>query len=106
MFKIRKLSNKIIVLLICGLLICSIQACSASCTAVYVGPDVSADGSTIIARCNDHQGVWGNHITVTPRVENKSSRLMAVCEDGSVKTELPATTYKYTATPYMNSTKA
>lgn len=106
MFKTRNLSKKFMVLLICGLLLCSIQACSASCTAVYVGPEVSADGSTIIARCNDHQGVWGNHITVTPRVENKSGRLMAVCEDGSVKAELPATTYKYTATPYMNSTKA
>ena len=79
------------------------QTCAA-CTAVYVGPDVSADGSIIFARTNDYQDVWGNYITVTPRVENEPGRLMPVSMDGSVKTEIPATTYKYTSTPYMNST--
>ena len=81
------------------------QACAA-CTAVYVGPDVSDDGSTIVARSNDYPAVWGNHITVTPRVENEPGRLMPVSVDGSTKTELPETTYQYTATPYMNSTVA
>ncbi len=78
---------------------------SAACTAIYVGSDVSADGSTIFARSNDNQGVKANQITVTPRVENESGRTMPVSIDGSVKTEIPATTYKYTATPYMNSTR-
>ena len=31
---------------------------------------------------------------------------MFLAVDGKVKTEIPATTYKYTATPYMNSTMA
>lgn len=81
------------------------QACFA-CTAVYVGSEVSADGSVIFARSNDYQEVWGNHITITPRVENQPGRFMPVNDNGSVQTEIPATTYKYTATPYMNSTLA
>ena len=102
---LKFLSKKLVVIFLCGLLVCSMQACAA-CTAVYVGSDVSADGSSIIARSNDFQGVSGNHITVTPRVENKPGRLMPVSDSGKVKTEIPATTYKYTSTPYMDSTIA
>ena len=105
MFKSRYFSKKIIVLFLCVLLGCSMQACVA-CTGVYVGSDVSADGSTIIARSNDYPEVWGNHLTVTPRVENQTGRFMPVSGDGKVKMEIPATTYKYTATPFMNSTMA
>ncbi len=79
---------------------------SAACTAVYVGPDASADGSLIIARSNDYHEVWGNHITVTPHIDNSPGRFMPVSVDGAVKAEVPATTYKYTATPYMNSSGA
>ena len=100
---LKYLSKNLIAFVFCALLLCSMPACAA-CTAVYVGPDVSADGSAIIARTNDFQTVGGNHITVTPRVENEPGRFMSVSDDGSVKTELPSTTYKYTATPYMNST--
>ena len=105
MWELKYSSKKLIVLILCVLLVCSMQTCAA-CTAVYVGPDVSADGSIILARSNDHQDVWGTHITVTPRVENSPGRLMPVSEDGTVKTEIPATTYQYTSTPYMNSTTA
>lgn len=105
MLELRYLSKKLIVIVLCGLLVCSMQACVA-CTAVYVGSDVSADGSTIFARSNDWQDVWGNHITVTPRVENKAGRFMPISIDGKVKTEIPATTYKYTATPFMDSALA
>ena len=103
MFEFKYLPKKSIFLVLCVLLVCSMQACSA-CTAVYVGQDVSADGSIIVARSNDYQEVFANHITVTPRVENEPGRLMPVSPDGKVKTEIPATTYHYTATPYMNST--
>ena len=97
--------KKLVFLVFCILLICSMQACFA-CTAVYVGSDVSEDGSIIVARSNDYPAVWGNHITVTPGVENESGRTMPVSVDGNVKTEIPETTYQYTATPYMNSTMA
>ena len=73
---------------------------------MYVGSDVSADGSIIFARSNDYPDIWGNHITVTPAVENDSGRLMCVSEDGKIKIEIPANTYKYTSTPYMDSTTA
>lgn len=103
MLGLKHFSKILVVLLLCGLLVCGMQTCTA-CTAVYVGPDVSADGSTIIARSNDFQDVWASHLTVTPRVENQPGRFMPLSMDGKVKVELPATTYKYTATPFMNST--
>ena len=103
MLELKHSSKKLIFLVLCVFLVCSMQTCAA-CTAVYVGSDVSADGSLIFARSNDEPDVWGNHITVNPRVENSSGRLMPVSVDGKIKTEIPATTYKYTATPYMNST--
>ena len=103
--KIKYLSKKSIILIFFAVLLCSMQACAA-CTAVYVGQEVSDDGSVIFARTNDLGGVWGNHVTVTPAVENESGRTMPVSLDESVRTEIPETTYKYTATPYMDSTLA
>ena len=105
MLKLKYSSKELIILFFCGLLVFSMQA-SAACTAVYVGPDASADGSIIIARSNDYNNVWGNHITVTPHVDNSPGRFMPVSADGAVKAEIPATTYKFTATPYMNSSEA
>ena len=69
MSEFKYLSKNLVFLVLCLILVCSMQSCSA-CTAVYVGPDVSADGSIIFARSNDLQKVFGEHITVTPRVEN------------------------------------
>ena len=103
--KIKYLSKKLIILILFAVLLCSMQACAA-CTGVYVGQDVSDDGSIIVARTNDSPGVWGNHVTVTPAVENESGRTMPVDIDGSVQVEIPETTYKYTATPFMNGTVA
>ena len=65
-----------------------------ACTAVYVGKEVSADGSYIIARCNDSQGVLGNHIDVIDRVENQPGRKMPIDDAQTVFEELPSTTYK------------
>lgn len=105
MLNFKHLSKVLISILLCGLLVCGMQTGSA-CTAVYVGPDVSADGSAIIARSNDWQDVWGSHLAVTPRVEDQPGRLMPVSGDEKVKVEIPATTYKYTSTPFMDSARA
>lgn len=105
MLRLKNSTRKFIVLFLCALMVCSTQACAA-CTGIYVGPDVSSDGSSIFARSSDTQKVWGNHITVTPGVDNEPGRFMPVSESGKIKTEIPATTYQYTATPYMDSTKA
>ena len=101
----KYLSKKLIILVLCGVLLLSIQSCFA-CTGVYVGQNASADGSVIFGRSNDLQGTYGNYITVTPAVENESGRYMPVNNNGSVKAEIPATTYQYTSTPFMNSTVA
>ncbi len=103
--KLEYSSKKLIGLFFCVVLICSMQV-SAACTGIYVGKDASADGSIIIARSNDYRADWGNHITITPHVDNSPGRFMPVSADGEVKTEIPATTYKYTATPYMDSAHA
>ena len=75
-----------------------------ACTGIYVGSEVSDDGTVMIARSSDNQAVWGNHVTVTERVENEPGRTMPVDMECKVMAELPDTTYKYTATPFFEST--
>ena len=70
-----------------------------ACTAFYVGPKASADGTTIIAKSNDFQHVWANHLEITERVEDEPGRTMPVDLQGTIMTEIPATTYRYTSTP-------
>ena len=93
--------------IICLMLIAAIALiCSSAafaCTAIYVGPQVSADGTTLIAKSNDYQDVWANYITITERVEKKPGRTMPVDNDATVFAPLPATTYRYTSTPWMDS---
>lgn len=80
------------------------ETCNAfACTALYVGPDASDDGTIIIARSNDYPDVWPNYITVVDRVEDKPGRTMPIDNNDTVFVEIPATTYKYTATPWMES---
>ncbi len=67
-----------------------------ACTGVYVGKDVSTDGSVIIARSEDQgQGVVNKRFKVVERVENVSGRYLEVYGAGTTF-PLPATTYKYT----------
>ena len=89
-------------MILCFGIVCS--AGSFACTGVYVGTEVSTDGTVIIARSSDFQNVWGNHVTVTPRVEGKPGRTMPLSDDGEVQIEIPQTTYHYTATPFFAST--
>ena len=77
-----------------------------ACTAVYVGSQASDDGTIIMAKSNDYQAVWANYMTVTDAVENEPGRTMPIDNEATVFTELPAHTYKYTSTPWMDSTTA
>ena len=77
-----------------------------ACTGVYVGRDVSADGTVILAKSNDYQAVWPNHVTVTERKENAPGRSMPVDNGRTVFAPLPAATCRYTSTPWMDSTVA
>ncbi len=77
-----------------------------ACTAVYVGSEVSEDGSAIVARSNDSMGVIGNHITIVDRVEDEPGRKMRIDKGNTVYTEIPPTTYRYIGTPWMESARA
>ena len=90
----------------CLLAALAIAANAGACTAVYVGSKVSEDGTTILAKSNDYQDVWGNCVEITERVENVPGRKMPVDNDATVFALLPATTYRYTSTPFMDSATA
>ena len=77
-----------------------------ACTAVYVGKDASADGTIIMAKSNDYGDNFANHIVIEKAVKNKSGRKMPIDQGGTVFAEIPATTYKYVCTPWMDSTMA
>ena len=75
-----------------------------ACTGVYVGKDASINGDIIIARSNDTQQNFATRIMVVPRVEQYAGRRMPVDSEDSQTHLLPDTTYKYLATPFMQST--
>lgn len=75
-----------------------------ACTGVYIGKDASTNGNIILARSNDTQANYATRIMVVPQVEQDAGREMPVDSDDSVDYPLPATTYKYMATPFMDST--
>lgn len=77
-----------------------------ACTGVYVGRQVSEDGTMLFGKSNDYQNVWGNHVTITQRVENVPGRTMPVDNEATVLAPLPATTFRYTSTPFMDSATA
>ena len=90
--------------ILCLSLVCSTSVALA-CTGIYVGSEASDDGTVIIARSSDNQVVWGNYVTVVPRT-SETGRKMQVDMEGKVFADLPPKTYKYTATPFMDSTQA
>lgn len=83
--------------------VCAATPAALACTAVYVGSDASSDGTTIMAKSNDYQDVWADYVEVTEHVDNEPGRTMPIDNDATVFTELPATTYRYTSTPWMDS---
>ena len=98
--------KKVLAAMLCLMMILMTAGSAGACTAVYVGGKVSADGTTIIAKSNDYPDVWGNYVTITERVENEPGRVMPVDNEATVFAELPATTYRYTSTPFMDSAGA
>ena len=103
---VKGLLKAISILSMCTVVTLSGAAAVSACTAVYVGSGVSGDGTTIIAKSNDYQDVWANYVTITERVEDEPGRTMPVDNDATVFAELPATTYRYTSTPWMDSAVA
>ena len=48
------------------MLLADARVCSA-CSGVYIGPEASADGTVILARCNDSRGLLTHYVNVVPR---------------------------------------
>ena len=96
--------KKLLCVMIC-ILLCLLSACASACTGVYIGKKVSTDGNFIIARTNDTQGVRATRVTVVPRVEQDPNRKMPVDNEDDTFADVPATTFKYTGTPFMDSTR-
>ena len=104
--KHRKTGKLIMAMLLVIAILSSLSGTVFACTAVYVGRNVSEDGTVIIAKCNDYPEVFANHVVMMDRVENTPGRTMPVDEACTVFFELPATTYKYASTPWMAGTQA
>ena len=88
-------------LVLAALIILTVPA--SACTGVYIDSGASSDGTVILGKSNDHQSVWPNYITIVDGVENAPGRSMPVNSAQTVYAPIPATTYKYTATPWMDS---
>ena len=84
------------------MLLADARVCSA-CSGVYIGLEASADGTVILARCNDSRGLLTHYVNVVPRVENKAGRTMPLDSKRTIQIELPETTFQYTETPFADS---
>ncbi len=93
----RKIRFRFIALIVVLAMILSTSGAFA-CTAVHIGKNVSADGTTIIARSEDQGGgAYNKMFKVEPRV-TKAGRYFEDTGTG-FKVKLPKTTYKYTYVP-------
>lgn len=88
---------------LCALLVFLLAVSPAfACTAVYVGKDVSVDGTIMLGRSNDvHPTVAPTMVQVIDRVENVPGRYYS--DDWGFSYPLPDTTYKYTSIPISES---
>ena len=99
--KVRRVLSPFFALFISVFIIFPVTEALA-CTAVYVGPEASADGTTIIARSNDaHPTVMPTIVKVYDRVENEPGRIYD-CRNG-FSWPLPDTTYRYVCIPFTTA---
>lgn len=81
------------------------SASAFACTGVYIGKDVSTEGTTVIARSEDQgSGAYSKMFKVQPRVTKAGRYYVDEGEDqNGFKVPLPKTTYKYTYVPDVTS---
>ncbi len=77
---------------------------SSACTGVYVGAEASSDGTILLGKSNDTQGVYPNHVIVEEPIRKTdiAARLMPIDNADTILDVVPETTYRYTCTPYMD----
>lgn len=82
------------------LIVCMIISTSGAfaCTAMFVGKNVSAEGTTLIARSEDQGGGAYNKMFLVQERVTKAGRYFEDTGTG-FKVKLPKTTYKYTYVP-------
>ena len=73
------------------------QTGAMACTGVYVGKEVSADGSVMIARTEDMTSSNSKRFVVHPAKDHENGERYTDAHGLSV--EYPSHTYRYTATP-------
>lgn len=73
-------------------------ASAFACTGMYIGKDVSAEGTTVIARSEDQgSGCYNKMFYVIPAADKAGRYFVDEGEDqNGFKVELPKVTYKYT----------
>lgn len=76
----------------------------SACTSILVGKKATADGSTMIGRNEDCRSAWPKHMIVHPHLENiENNHYSSPDKDNHFSISLPATRFKYTATPEWTS---
>ena len=89
-----KKSIRLLSIVLAGVMLLSTSA--LACTGVYVGKDVSDQGTYIIARSEDQgQSDYNKMFLVQPHVDNVPGRYIEDTATG-FRIPLPATTYQYT----------
>lgn len=92
-----KKTLRILSVLLAGIMLLSTSA--LACTGVYVGKDVSDQGTILIARSEDQgQSDYNKMFMVQPRVDNVPGRFIEDTATG-FKIPLPDTTWQYTYVP-------
>lgn len=92
-----KKSIRLLSIVLAGVMLLSTSA--LACTGVYVGKDVSDQGTYIIARSEDQgQSDYNKMFLVQPHVDNVPGRYIEDTATG-FRIPLPATTYQYTYVP-------
>lgn len=90
--------KKFVTLLLAVMLVMSSMSAFA-CTGFYVGKDASANGTYIFGHTVDGWTSAQGNVIVVDRVENQPGRMYQKGASGEFP--LPDTTYKYTATPFI-----
>ena len=91
----RNLLKKVLAFSLTAILLA--QSTALACTGVYVGKDVSADGSVMIARTEDMTSSNSKRFIVHPAKDHENGESYTDAHGLSI--EYPAHTYRYTATP-------
>lgn len=77
-------------------LLCSVTATNA-CTGIYVGKDVSADGSVMIARTEDMTSYNSKRFIIEPAADHKDGEMFT--DAHGLSFPYPSHTYRYSAVP-------